>query len=162
MKKSKDFFSFIDSIKDEIDNLKQDIQSMQEYSDPNSNVLMESTSIKNYKNFKKKSNKYNKNFELNDNLFSSEGKSLMTNSIEGVGYEGTSYEGKSIMTTSMEEKSQMSTFNKINNNDYDHELNEINTEYDSIKNNNSLINNKEDLKKAVLFLEVIGIPKSLK
>lgn len=156
MKKSNDFLSFIDSMKSEIQKLKKEIGSMEDFVDPNSNVLRASSKPKSKQKSSENKIPKSQSYEVGIISESSEGKSLMNESMEGVSIEGRSmmtesFEGKTQMTTSMEgdrrvQNKNEDIFNTIKNK----------------KNDRLGFKDKENLKRLIIFSEVFKKPKSLK
>lgn len=122
----------------------------------NSNMNNKNSKMNNAKNAKQKNQGKRKNE-------SQEGQSMMTTSMEGVGYETSieSLEGRSIMTSSLEGVSQM---NYSIEGSAESLIYEGHKEVVKKKNTKELLelNDKNDLKRGLILSEILGKPKSLR
>lgn len=158
MSKNSGFLSFIDELKSELNDIKAQLN--EEHESYNGNVLRASTKPKNKKN-QNKSKKNNYKQKSYGSFESSEGKSIMTSSMEGQGLEGHSIEGNSMMTESMEGRSQMYSSHKMENTNSIKESHNL-EKLIKKKNDKLGLKDRENLLRAVVYSEIIGKPKSLK
>lgn len=158
MSKNSGFLSFIEEIKAELSNIKDQLD--EEHESYDGNVLKSSTKTKKKKSQNK--SKQNSSKQKSYGAFESpEGKSVMNSSIEGQSLEDYSIEGNSMMTTSMEGKSQMYSSHRmedITSKKENHTLEKLIKK----KSDKLVPKDKEDLLKAVVYSEIIGKPKSLR
>lgn len=148
MKKSNDFSSYLEKIKSDLNNLKNEISEFENNTGKDKPLKK---SKKNNKNVK------NKSYEFE----SAEGKSKMTTSMEGIGYEVVSMEGKSMMTSSMEGKSMMN--NSFDNKDKIFEESDMYLNKKIQRKNKRLqLEDKNKLSEAIILSEIIGKPKALR
>lgn len=130
--------SLIESIKTEIQDLKEEIENIDIIENPNSNVLRKSTN---------KKNKKTKNNSKNSNFKSPEGISIMNTSLEGQSIEKDSFEGKAILDY-FDEKKDILDENILKN--------------DNKKSKLYKLKDKRNLKDYIIFSEILSKPKSLK
>ncbi len=167
MKKDTSFLSFIEDLKSEINNIKNQINEVST-DDYNRDYIISS---KKSKTRSKSKNKNNKNLKSYDDFESPEGTSVMTTSIEGNSQENYSYEGKTAMTTSLEGQSIMNSSIEGKSQMYNSKKTErVSMRKDLLtldelierKTKKFAMKGKESLSKAIIYSEIIGKPKSLK
>ena len=149
--KKYDFSNFLEEIEDELFNFKEELDMV--------NVKKSSKKKEKGRKSSKKSIIYGAE--------SSEGRSVMTNTMEGKGIEGISLEGRSLMTDSLEGKSQMNSSIEGKSIEstksiFNHDIYTLDKKEKNISGIKSRLKGKGKLLDALILSEIVGKPKSLR